>query len=139
MACMLKYHLKIWCLIIHKPFYEAIVYSNTKYYFLPSIVTSRNLFEVNFFNLIDTVADTLLCSQRIFYKQCLKLKILKLPTSLLLQIFEYNDCVFMTTIIKKYPQKISVTGTFPTGLFPAVFFPARSFPRRAFPRRSFPR
>ena len=34
LICMMKYHLQFWCLVIYKPFYQVIVYCNTRYYFL---------------------------------------------------------------------------------------------------------
>ena len=33
MICMFKYHLQFWSLVIYKPFYQATVYCNTRYYF----------------------------------------------------------------------------------------------------------
>ena len=30
LVCMLKYHLKLWCLVIYKSFYQAIVYCDTR-------------------------------------------------------------------------------------------------------------
>ena len=31
--CVLKYHQKIWCLVIYKSVYQVSVYCNTRYYF----------------------------------------------------------------------------------------------------------
>ena len=45
MIYMLKYHLKLWCLVIYKHFYRAIVFCNTRLYtfehHLSPIATSK--------------------------------------------------------------------------------------------------
>ena len=42
MICMLKYHLKAWCLVIYTPFYEATVYCNTRYYFFKAFIVTNS-------------------------------------------------------------------------------------------------
>ena len=42
MICKLKYHLKYWCLVIYKPFYQANVHCNTIYYFFKTYFVTNS-------------------------------------------------------------------------------------------------